>query len=201
MARAFKRIIVLILCSLLCTVFFSCTGEKNGKSKLVEVMYSDYIAEAEYLFEVGESCVAGTMRITRDENVRIELLSPDPYTGICVTGDAADNVSVLTISYSGVKAEIAKNVLSRLNLILAMFSDTASSAVDGAGKDAFTVCEDQYSESEVSGSVPYEVQFSIGDAQCVYIYDSTSGKLLDMRAVSGDTSVQIKIKKLKTAEQ
>ena len=179
---------------------FSCFGESNGKNELTRLMFSSFTAEGEYLFEAGDASVAGKLRITRDENVRLEFLSPDPYTGICVTGDAADNVSVLSVSYSGIKADIPKSMLSRLNMMLAMFSDTASSAIDGAGKDDFVLCEDDYFTNQPNKGSLYEANFSFGDTECVYIYDSVTGYPLDMRAVNGDVSVQIKINKLKTVE-
>ena len=50
--------------------FSSCTGSSNGRKDLVKALFSDYTAEVEFLFECDGNSVAGTARVTRDENVR-----------------------------------------------------------------------------------------------------------------------------------
>lgn len=197
----FFRIAVCLLSAVLISItLFSCSGKENGKKELVSLMNSDYVADVEYLLEAGELSVCGEARITRNENVRIDILSPDPYTGLSVQGDALDKASVISLEYSGIKAEVPKNALEKINIILSMFSDSAATQIQGLKNDEFTESPDEYTLAGHTNSIPYEVKFSKGDIEYIYIYDSVSGVPLSICAKSGGTAVQIKIKKLKTAE-
>ncbi len=186
-----------ILAVFLTFMLASCSSDKSGRKELADMMFSEYTAEVDFLFEYGESSVSGTARVTKGENVRIDILSPDPYSGISVESDAADKAGVISISYSGIRADIRKDVLDKISLVLSMFSDTAASAVNCAPRDAFLLYEEAYSSDSMPKILPYEAHFSAGDTDFIYIYDSLSGTPLDMYAKTGNASAQIKIKKFK----
>ncbi len=195
-----RFVIVALITILMGLIMISCAENKSGKKELLSVMHSDYSADVEYLLDADGVSVSGEARITRNENVRIDILSPDPYTGLSVQGDALDKASVISLEYSGIKAEIPKNALEKLNIILSMFADSAATAISDLKKDAFTESPEEYTLPGHKNSIPYEVRFSKGDIEYIYIYDSVSGIPLSVCAKSGGTAVQIKIKKLKTAE-
>jgi hypothetical protein len=192
-----KLLLAATLAILLTFMLASCSADKSGRKELADMMFSQYTAEVDFLFEYGESSVSGSARVTRGENVRIDILSPDPYSGISVESDAADNAGIISISYSGIRADINKNVLDKISLVLSMFSDTAASAVDCAPKGAFLIYEEAYSSDTMPKVSPYEARFSAGNTDFIYIYDSISGTPLDMYAKTDNASAQIKIKKFK----
>lgn len=198
-----KRNVIFKVCIAIMAVAMlmsSCTANKSGRKHLERILFCDYAAEIEYVFEYKDTTLAGTGRITRGENVRFDILSPDPYTGISVQGDAADKIDTISISYSGIKADIPKSILNKLSLVLSMFSDTAANGIENAPGTAFMQSESDYSCDFLNECVPYEAHFSIGKTECVYTYDSITGIPLCLCADTGEVRAEIKIKKFKTEQ-
>lgn len=195
------RQISAILLTIMCVFSLSsCAGDKNGKKHLLEVMFEDYVAEVDFLLDVEGVSVSGTARITKNDNVRIELLSPDPYTGISVQGDAGDKASVLSIEYSGIRADIPKNAVHKLSIMLSMFSDAAVTNIGKQSGNDFKLSAGEYVLAGFDKINPYEVSFVKGETEYIYIYDSISGIPLNIYAKSGATALQVKIKKFKAIE-
>ena len=195
-----KFLSVALALFILSLVLTSCGLSSNGKKELIGTMFRGYTADAEYLFEVDGQSVAGTACITKDENIRIDITAPEPYTGICILSDANDSASIISISYSGIKADVPKSALDKLSLVLTIFGDTALDAIDKAPSKSFVRCEETYSLEGLGDTEPYEVGFSVGDIDYIYVYDSVTGAPIDLVAKSGGNAVEIKIRKLKTAQ-
>lgn len=181
-------------------ILCSCTANKSGRKHLERILFSDYAAEIEYQFKFNDTSLSGNGRITREETVRLDILSPDPYTGISVQGDISDKIETVSISYSSIKADVPKNVLNKLSLVLSMFSDTASCAVENANTSDFVKSESEYSPDFLNECVPYEVCFMQGETEYIYTYDSITGIPVYICAKTKDLSVDIKIKKFKTEQ-
>ena len=192
---------------LFCTLFVlpmllvSCSSQENGKKAFTKTLFSDYIADAEFLFECDGASVAGTARITRDDNIRIDITAPDPYAGISVETDASEQSSIISISYSGIKADISKIMLDKINLALTLFSDTAAAAAEKTPASDFVRCEEVYTVEGLGETDAYRVEFTLGDTQYIYVYDSITGTPLDLCAKNSGSVVEVKMKKFKAAEQ
>lgn len=182
------------------TALDSCADEKNGRRDFEKILASDYTAEIEFSVDFMGNPLAGEAVVTRSDTVRIDILSPDPYSGISVESDADDKASVISISYAGVKAEIPKQSLEKIEFVIGMFSDSASNAVAKAKKEAFAPCSENYISDTLSETVPYECVFSVGENSYSYIYDSRSGMPLELFGANDGCKAEIKINKLKIAE-
>ena len=183
------------------TSFSSCSGSSSGRKDLVKALFSDYTAEVEFLFECDGNSVAGTARVTRDENVRFEITAPDPYTGISVASDASGRSSLLSISYSGIKSEVPKDLLDRLSLAMTLFSDEIACEAENLPTKAFSACEELYTVEGLGEIQPWKTEFTAGTVNYIIVYDSVTGYPLDLCAENEGNALEVKIRKIKTAAQ
>lgn len=196
----FKRILTAVSAIFAVVALSACSGDESGRRRLEKMLDSDYSAEVEYSVDFMGNPLVGEAKITKCDTVRIDILSPDPYSGISVTADANDRASVIGISFSGVRAEIPKGSLEKLEFVVAMFSYSVSNAVARAKNDSFLPCDEPYTAPGLAECVPYECKFSVGDTDYFYVYDSKTGLPLELFAKNGSCSAEIKINKLKTPE-
>lgn len=196
-----RRVCAMAALLTVCAVLLAaCGGAPNGKKAFTDALFAAYMADVEFLFEYDGTSVAGTARVTRDDNIRIDITAPDPFTGISVQSDAADRSSIVSISYSGIKADISKSVLEKINLVLTLFSDSVAGAVEKTPAASFLPCEEVYAIEGLSSTQAYKVEFTVGDIRYLCVYDRVTGTPLDLCAESGGSAVEVKIKKFKAAE-
>lgn len=186
--------LLMALCALL---FCSCADARAGKKELIGALFSAYTADVEFLFECDGESLSGTARVTKGDDIRIDITAPDPYAGISVQSDADDRSSVISLSYSGIRAELSKSVLDRLNLVLTVFSDAVAAELEKTASSAFVPCEEIYTVEGLGETSPYQVEFSRGDIRYLVIYDSVTGIPFDLCAESGGSVAEIKVKKFK----
>lgn len=188
--------IIAVLLSVMAAMFLSgCKGDQYARNKFEKAMFSDYTAEIEFVINSGKDSVCGTAIVTKKDTLRIDVLSPDPYAGISISADFND-LSVVSISYDGVKAQVPKNMLERLGAMLSVFSDKAAVGVEKAKKSAFGYCE----EISDAQSTLCECKTSNENIEYVFIYDKKSGYPYEIYAKNDSGATEVKFKKIKFEE-
>ena len=120
-----RRLCAVCAMLLLVPLLASCS-DTAGKKTLCQTLFSPYTAEIEFAFDKDGASVCGRARLTRGKTVRIDILSPDPFTGISAEMSADDRAELISLSYSGIKAALPKNTLDKLDLMLSLFADRAA---------------------------------------------------------------------------
>lgn len=187
----------LMLLLLLPTV--GCT-DATGKKNLCTTLFSPYVAEIEFVFEKDGESVAGTAHVTRSDTVRIDITSPDPFTGVSAEMGADDRTDIISLSYSGIKAELPKHALDKLDLMLSLFADSVAAAVEKTPGSAFVPCEEVYAVEGLGEIEAYQTEFLCGDIRYILVYDSVTGTPLDICAEYDGSAAEVKIKKFKGTE-
>jgi len=180
------------------TGLFSC-GDKTGRRELRKTMLSDFTSEIDYLIELEEKPVSGSAVITKNQRLRLDILSPDPYSGISVECDVTGEAEVVSISYSGIKAEVPGKAMEKLVFLMNMMSESTASALGNQNAKDYKECGEYLSE-DYKEAKPYEVCFTHDGAEYVFIYDSVTGMPLEIFADNGYCKAEIKVRKLKTEE-
>lgn len=189
---------VLILAALI--LFSSCSDNKTGKTRLANVLFSPYEANVEFLVEADGESVCGTAKVAKGEGIRIDISSPDPFTGLNIVSDANDS-TYLSFTYSSVRSDIPKSVLDKLTLALTLFSDENASVIKNSPQKSFVPCEEAYTMEGLSDINAYMIQFQSGNIHYMYIYDTVSGTPVYMNASDNGKIVEIKIKDFNTFER
>ena len=193
----FTAVVVLVLSFVL---LFGCGRDETGKSEFENNMLSDFTAEIDYLIDFDGNPVSGSAVITKNDELRLDVISPDPYSGISVTCDASGKADVVSISYSGIKAELPKAAMEKLVFLMNMMSERTACELDNQSDKSFKRCEEMYMSEDLPEAVPYEVSFLCDGTDYMFIYDSITGVPLEIFADNGYCRSEIKVKKLKTEE-
>ena len=191
-----SKLMLIMTALLFALTAFSCGRDKTGKSEFKNKMLSDFTAEIDYLIDLDENPILGTAVITKGEKLRIDIESPDPYSGISVECDAAGEADVISISYSGIKADVPRNAMEKVVFLMNMMSERTACELDNkSGKD-FIMCPEQYVSEALPMAVPYEVSLSYEDTEYMFIYDSVTGAPLEIFADNGYCRAEIKVRKM-----
>lgn len=178
----------------------SCGNDKTGRHDFAITMLSDFSADIDFLMDFDGNPISGTGKITKDDNLRFDVLSPDPYSGISIECDALGQADMISISYSGIKAEVPKTAMEKLLFVANMMSESTALAIkQQKGKD-FKICEEMYSDVQPGYSAPYEVRFNYDNTDYIFIYDSINGMPLEIYGDNGYCKAEIKVRKLITEE-
>ena len=178
----------------------SCSGEKNGKHLFEKNMLSDYMAEIDFLIDFDGNPLSGSAKITKNKLLRLDVYSPDPYSGISIECDVSGKADMISIVYSGIKVEIPRNAMEKLVFLANMMSESTAFAIKEQKDSSFTKCEELYVSEDIPNAVPYEVRFQHDGADYIYIYDSVTGIPLEIFADNDYCIAEIKVKKLITEE-
>lgn len=177
---------------------FSC-GDETGRRELRKTMLSDFTSEIDYLIDIDGNPILGNAVITKNQRLRLDILSPDPYSGISVECDVTGEADVVSISYSGIKAELPGKAMEKLVFMMNMMSENTASALGRQNAKDYKECGEYLSE-DYKEAEPYEVCFTHDGTEYVFIYDSVTGMPLEIFADNGYCKAEIKVRKLKTEE-
>ena len=113
---------------------------------------------------------------------------------------ADDRADIISLSYSGIKAELPKNALDKLDLMLSLFADSVAASAEKTPINAFVPCEEVYAVEGLAETKAYKAEFSHGNIRYLVVYDSLTGTPLDLCAEADGSAVEVKIKNFKGAE-
>ncbi len=196
-----KRAVFLSFFAVFLVMLSACSADRAGKKTFISTLFSEFTTDVEYLITYGENTIAGDIRVTKDENaLRLDLLSPDPFTGMSVESKGAGDAYMLSIGYSGISAELPGAALDKISLLMTLFSDDTAADLEALSQKSFVMCEEAYAVEGLGSVTPYMVECTVGDIRYMYIYDSLTGTPIRMIAGMGENTVELKIKKFKRAE-
>ncbi len=178
----------------------ACKKDDTSKELIADVLLSDYTLEADFIFSKGESTLDGKLMATKNDTVRIDLLSPDSLNGISVESDSSGKMSNYIVSFSGIKTGIPKDVLEKLSLAFSMFAPDIPSTLKKLDKNAFTPLKDgqSFKLQGVSDISPITASFKNQQISYNLTYDLNTGIPLQFIASFGDTGVTLNITKFKS---
>lgn len=195
--KPFMRRLCAVCAMLLLVPLLASCSDTAGKKTLCQTLFSPYTVEIEFAFDKDGASVCGRARLTRGKTVRIDILSPDPFTGISAEMSADDRAELISLSYSGIKVALPKNTLDKLDLMLSLFADRAASCVEKMPAKAFEPCEDVYTVEGLAEVKPYKVSYTYADVQVLLVYDCKTGTPLDICAKTDGSAAEVKITKFK----
>ena len=199
--KIWLKITVFITAFLCCFGLLSCSEDKTGKHEFQKNMLSDFSAQVDFLVDFSGNPVAGKAEVTKSRTLRIDIDSPDPFSGISVECDMAGNPGVVSISYSGIKAEVPKAAMEKFLFLMNMMSEETALQLEKQGKGSYKPCEEMYVSEDFPEAVPYEVRLSYDNTEYIFIYDSITGIPLEIFADNGECKAEIKVRELKTANK
>lgn len=180
--KALKKILIL---PLLLACLVACSY--GGTSLLCENLFCDYDMKVCYTIKSGGDILSGEASVNKDDGVTLELLSPDIFGGITIKSEE-NSPQTISFSYYGIDAKLPQGSLSKINLLLSLFSDKIPSRLSAPGG-----CEksavDGYTVAENKVDTAYRADFASDGIEYSVVYDSITGIPYEMSAVSGDTSV------------
>lgn len=115
----------------------SCANQKYARDKLEEALLSSYMAETSYCIQNGDNNLKGSAIISSGDNVRLDFISPESLNGVSIECDANGDISSLSLSFSGIKADLPKSTLQNLSLAFCLFSKELSKDLSKLSKDCF----------------------------------------------------------------
>lgn len=186
------KIICLCALTVWCTlILMSCGDDKSGCEAFKKNMLSDFTVEVEYLIDMNGNPLTGSAVITKDDNLRLDIASPEPFSGISVSCDAEGNPDVISLTYSGIKAEVPRAAMEKFVFLMNAMSESTACALDSQKKKSFLPNEILADSS--SGILPYSVSFTHENAEYSFTYDSLTSLPLEIRAENENCKCEIKI--------
>lgn len=190
-----KRLVFVFLSAILALNLFSCT-QKYNKKLLCDTLFSDYMFEADFTVSSSGESLSGTARVTKQGTAKVEILSPEPYVGLCAENDYSGNAQYISFSYSGIDVDMPKEAFSKINTVLALFSPGLPETIDKLDTDLFEYSNETF---EIYNDVlPVAVSFNMAQAKIRLFYDEHTGAPLCFTAQTEDALITIVITKFQT---
>lgn len=193
-----NRIIGLfLLCAVLLPVFGGCKTADSGQKKLTEVLYGQYTAEVHFVFAAENGNLEGDALIVKGERTLVEFRSPAALEGMTVESNAEDQSGNLLFQYYGMQIPLPQGALSKINLLLSVFSDTAATAAANLKNADFTSVASEGSADSRQGE-PKSCSFTLDNgASVMLMFDPTSGEPLSFSAQLGECTATGSVTKFK----
>ena len=110
----------------------------------------------------------GKASVLKGKVSTITFTEPEDFEGISVTSDETGNPDVFLLEFSGIPAEVPKNIASEISLLFSLFSNSISSEVSILDTDCFSESDDGTAEVifykityEISNGIP--ISFEAGN--------------------------------------
>ncbi len=175
------------------TLLFSCKSDTFSKELFCDNLLSPYAFEAEYTFSKGQDATVGSLRATKEKNTRIDFLSPDTLVGVSVESDTSGQMSNFIVSFSGIKAEIPKEILEKLSLTFSLLNPNLPSVISELDDKCFKVSENPDKQAAYC-----TIDFCHNDINYLLTYDISTGLPVCLIANTDQSSVTLSITKFKS---
>lgn len=183
-----------VFCVLILSVFqllslSSCKGSKKSSAldNLSDSLRKDYTSEISFSLNGVSGDFSGNAEITRNGTVtRLDIHSPEPYSGISIEYDVKGLPSSVAVHFSGIDTTLPSEALSKVNSVAALFADDFATCLSKLPFDSIT----EYTLPE--GETAYCTTLFYGGAD-ITVYFSENGDIpyiIEYRGPS--TSVDIK---------
>ncbi len=196
----FGKLSVIFVLSLVVTaaILSSCAGTKKQKAAcaLSDVLRGNYVCELNFNVR-GKEQYSGKAEITKSGTVtRLDILSPEPYSGMSIEYDTAGLPSSVAVHFSGMSTLLPSDAVARINPIASLFADDFASCLGKVSKDDITEYELEdrkglcasllYSDARIivyfseTGSVPYSLEYESDDMQADIVFDVFKAQVIDL---------------------
>ncbi|MBR3996070.1 MAG: hypothetical protein IKI97_12420 [Clostridia bacterium] len=150
---------------------YSCKGSKKQQavSGLSDILRGNYESEISFFVPGTDAEYNGKAKIIRDGTItRLDILSPEPYSGMSIEYDVKGLPSSVAVHFSGIDIELPAKALSRVNSVAVLFADDFTSALGKIHPESIT----EYSlPDETSG---YCVTLPYSDAEITIYFSDES---------------------------
>lgn len=194
---AFCKLFLLISVWAICLFVISCSNDTSGRNAFEKNLLSDFTAKIDYVFYIDDGVISGNGVITKANDLRLDITSPDPYTDISITSTDGSNADMISISYSGIKAQVPRSAMERLVFLMNTMSERTAGFIRGMPNKSFKACEDTFVSKDMPDAIPYELQGIFDNTAYIFIYDSITGVPLEIYGDNGYCRAEIKIKEFK----
>ena len=168
----------------------ACAGANHGEV-LADALYAGCKAECNFTLTAKDTTVEGVMHIEKGDRLTVDILEPQPYTGIRVETDCSGNNELFGIDYDGVSVTVPKDMLFRFGLLCAPFEDGFAAKIEALPPDAF----EEYGEEG-----DYSVSFPYGDGSGSVVFDGRSGIPKTTEIHAGGTTVRLSVLRFERME-
>ena len=134
---------------------------------------------------------SGEVIISRAETNKIEFISPETLSGICVESDETGKENSYTLSFDNVSTDVPKSLMGKMSLIFLAISDEHAMKIKRLNKNDFYKVTDESLINDFKGTVPYSVKTNIGEVLIITTYDSKTGEVLMQSASVSDSSATL----------
>jgi len=167
----------------------SCT-KKDGTEKLCEFLFSGgYEAEFDFTLSGGETPILGSATVKKGEKVRIEFLSPEPFSSLSIESDELGEPGVLIFNYYGMRSPLPDKAMGKISLLLSLFGDGMPKGI--GGKEAIVEKFSDDTDGDNTKSLMLCSFVRADGAKCRVIYDKTDGFPQKMSAENGEICAEI----------
>ncbi len=164
------------------------------------MLFSDYSAQFDFFFEGESGSVSGTAVVSKADSVRIDVTSPDPFTGICAETSFNGENNLFSVSFSGIKAELPADTVEKISLISGVFSNGTAAQLKSTPADKFVKCDEIFELDGIGVIDAYTVSKTERGTDYDFYYDRNTGYPVYICVKNGDSRAEIKIKKIKIKE-
>ena len=184
--------IKLLLAVSICFAFLCACTQGSKKERFVKSiadnLRTSYASELTFNIRTGEKSYDGTARLFRDMSVtRLDILSPEPFSGLSVEYDTAGAPSSVAVHFAGIDTTLPTEALSRINILASLACDDFLSMLSKTAGESITdyqISEDKsgyctrviYGEAEIDfcfsddASMPYSFEYSSEDINASVVF-------------------------------
>ncbi len=186
--RKFTVLSVTLLLAFSAVAFCSCgKGTTKAVENLSDVLRGNYVCDISFRLS-GEEEIIGKGQITRNgTEVRLDILTPEPYSGMSIEYDTSGLPRSVAVHFSGMNTSLPNGAVARLNPIASLFADDFAPSLAKVPANNITEYEAdgisglcasvQYGDSMANiyfaadGSVPYRLEVSGDDSDSEIVFD------------------------------
>ncbi len=187
----FKAFSVILICTLLC----SCT--ENGRKEssvqnISDTLRSSYTSELSFSVRQASESLEGEAILSRDDaNVRLDIKSPEPVSGLSVEYDAAGAPSSVAVHFKGIDTTLPSAALTKINILASLAAGDFPEILSKVSGENIT--EYEYSEDKPG----YCARLKYGEADIVLCYSESGDEPYSLEYSSQDLYAAVTITKFK----
>ncbi len=182
---------ILVLISLFVIACLPGSKKDEGLRSLCENLRTSYDSHLTFVIRTGGENIEGTARLSRDGAIStLQILSPEPYSDLCVEYDISGAPSGISVHFSGIDTTLPASALARINTIASLCADDYLTLLRNVPKDNISEITDTNGEL-------FSVNFPYKNADTCLTFDGTSYYPLAFEYTDNDICASVVFEKFK----
>ena len=178
-------------------ILTACTSKKQKAAEnLSDALRTDYTSNISFTLDTSESRNFGNATVTKKDCItRIDIHSPEPYSGLSVEYNVKGLPDSIAMHFSGMDVSLPTDAVAKINPVTSLFADDFAQMLSKLPSESIKEYETDgqkgicasltYNGADISvyfsadGAVPYSLEYSSDKLRAELVFDTFKKELIE----------------------